>query len=91
MIIQGGLNTEHPKSEPVQNMNVLEIGIGMVWFWNGRDYSYNYVLEPTTIKNRTRTKEYKMVSKKDPNHLKTESFINHFGPFEIRTFKPSLF
>ena len=75
MIIQGGLNTEHPKSEPVQNMNVLEIGIGMVWFWNGRDYRYSYVIELTIQKQNQyiRIQDGIQIS---PNLLKTEPFIN---------------
>ena len=36
-----GLNTKHLNIKPIQNPNILKIGIGMVWFWNGQDYSYS--------------------------------------------------
>ena len=35
----GGSNTEHLNSEPIQNLNILKIGNEMVWFRNGWDYS----------------------------------------------------
>ena len=42
-----GSNTEHSNSEPIGNLNVSK----MVRFWNGWDYSYSYVLEPTIWKH----------------------------------------
>ena len=71
--LQWGSNIEHSNAEPIQNPNILEIGIGMVWFWNGWDYSYSYLLEPTSQKKNH------YISLKDgiqnsPNHLKTKPF-----------------
>ena len=34
---RGGSNTKHSNIEPILYQNILEIGMGMVLFWNGRD------------------------------------------------------
>ena len=50
-IYSGGSSTEHSNSESIQNPNILKIGNGMVWFLNGRYYSYSYVHEPIIWKH----------------------------------------
>ena len=40
LLIQWGLENQTLNSKLIQNPNVFKIGIGMVQFWNGWDYSY---------------------------------------------------
>ena len=40
---QWGLNTKDSNSEPNPNLNVLKVGVGVVQFRNGGDYSYSYM------------------------------------------------
>ena len=47
----------------------------MIWFWNGRNYSYSYVLEPTIHKQKQYIRIQDWVQK-SPNHLKTQPFTN---------------